>query len=99
MFYLNVYDQGSITHVDVAGRIDALNAREFGQELLSLISAGQINLTLRLSALEYMSSAGLREIVRVFKIVENLGGEFRVIQPSSAMMRILQTTGLDTIVM
>lgn len=99
MFHINTSKTEKGLQVDVMGRVDTLNAYSFGQQLAKLISEGNTHLVLRFSGLEYMSSAGLRELVRVFKLAKVQGGDLRVLQPSASLLSVLQITGLDSIVL
>jgi anti-sigma B factor antagonist len=44
-----------------------------------------------------MSSAGLREMVRVLKRVKRTGGDLRIANPSDRVKEVLELAGLDTI--
>ena len=51
---------------------------------------------LDLGGVEYMSSAGLREMVRVLKRVKRSGGDLRIANPSDRVKEVLELAGLDT---
>lgn len=53
--------------VEVKGRMDAVTAPEFEQNLSETISKGEKKIIINLSGLEYISSAGLRSILVVAK--------------------------------
>lgn len=89
--------QDSITLVEVSGRIDSMNANELGAALSDTIDNGHIRLVLDLGSVEYMSSAGLREIVSALKKVKRETGDMRLAQPSPRVREVLEMAGLDTI--
>ena len=74
--------------VQLHGRIDSTNAAKMEQELLSQI-AGQSEVVLDAQNLEYISSAGLRVILRIRKDIPTL----RIINVSSDVYEILDMTG------
>lgn len=82
---------------EVAGRVDSYNANELGAALDAAADDGQVNLVLDLSHVDYMSSAGLREMVRVLKRVKRSGGDLRVAAPSDRVREVLELAGLDSI--
>ena len=72
----------------LAGRIDANNAQEWEGKLLPEAGQGN-NLILDAEGLEYISSAGLRVLLKLHKIAENI----RVINASQDVFNILEVTG------
>ena len=88
-----------ITLTEVMGRIDSMSANDFGAALIEQIDAGNIRLVLDLSGVDYMSSAGLREIVGALKKVKKVAGsgDLRLAQPSERVREVLEMSGLDTI--
>jgi anti-sigma B factor antagonist len=87
---------GNATLLAIGGRIDSTNANQFGEALMQEINAGHLNLVLDLAAVDYMSSAGLREIVNAAKKVRGRG-DLRLAQPSDRVREVLEMAGLDTI--
>ncbi|MBL8118628.1 MAG: STAS domain-containing protein [Anaerolineae bacterium] len=82
--------------VEVSGRIDSTNANELGEGLNSVINEGRLQLVLDLANVDYMSSAGLRELVSALKKVRGKG-DLRLAQPSERVREVLEMAGLDTI--
>lgn len=87
----------TVTLLNVAGRIDSSNANELGDVLNAQIDSGAFRFVLDLSALDYMSSAGLRELVSALKRVRREQGDIRLAGPSSRVYEVLEMAGLDTI--
>lgn len=94
---INVSMRENITLVEVSGRIDSMNANQLGEALSGEINSGHNHMVLDLSKVEYMSSAGLREIVSALKKVRNNTGDVRLAQPSARVREVLEMAGLDTI--
>lgn len=94
---VNVTEENHIILIEVSGRIDSTNANEFGARLSKPIDDGHTLLVLDLAAVDYMSSAGLREIVSAIKRVRQDNGDVRLAQPSERVMEVLEISGLDSI--
>lgn len=82
--------------VEVLGRIDSDAAPELGTALDKVLNDGFTKLVLDLGGVEYISSAGLREIVRSFKVAQTEGGDLRIANPSNPALTVLELAGLDT---
>lgn len=96
MMNINVSAHNNVTLVEVSGRIDSMNANQLGEALSTEIDNGHIHMVLDLANVEYMSSAGLREIVSALKKVRGKG-DVRIAQPSHRVREVLEMAGLDTI--
>ncbi|GAB4570441.1 MAG: STAS domain-containing protein [Anaerolineae bacterium] len=86
-----------VTLFEVAGRIDSTNANELGEALNAAIDAGRSQLVIDLKNVEYMSSAGLRELVNALKKVKRGTGDLRLASVAPRVMEVLELSGLDTI--
>lgn len=78
--------------VKVQGSIDSSNAPQFEEELLSAVSGG--SLTIDAEDLAYISSAGLRVLLKAKKA---MGAELAMINVSSEVFEILDMTGFTQI--
>lgn len=92
-----VSTDNGVTLVEVSGRIDSMNANQLGTTLIDEIDGGHIQLVLDLGKVDFMSSAGLRELVTALKKVKKASGDMRLAQPSSRVREVLEMAGLDTI--
>ncbi len=70
--------------VEVSGRLDTLTAPEFESKVEPEL-AGVKDLVIDLKDLEYISSAGLRVLMGLVKIMKDQG-EMKVINPSEVVM-------------
>ncbi len=93
---IKVSERDHVTLVEASGRIDSMNAHELGEALIREIEGGHVHLVLDLASVDYMSSAGLREIVSALKKVRS-SGDLRLAQPSPRVQEVLEMAGLDTI--
>ncbi|MBN1202352.1 MAG: STAS domain-containing protein [Anaerolineae bacterium] len=94
---INSSEMKRVQLFEVIGRVDSTNANELGTALDKSVDSGRNNLVLDLNGVEYMSSAGLREMVRVLKRVKRVGGDLRIANPSERVKEVFELAGLDTI--
>lgn len=97
MIDVNISGQDHVTLIEVSGRVDSMTAGQLGESLGHAIDGGNVNLVLDLSNVDYMSSAGLREIVTALKKVKRARGNMVLAQPSDRVREVLEMAGLDTI--
>ena len=75
----------------VSGRLDTQTAPELEKELDSILS-GLKELTFDMTNLEYVSSAGLRVILKAQKIM-NAQGSMKLIGVNDSIMEVFDITG------
>jgi anti-sigma B factor antagonist len=97
MIDINVSGLQQVTLVEVSGRVDSMNANELGVALANEIDGGRTLIVLDLAGVDYMSSAGLRELVNSLKRAKKATGDLRLAQPSERVREVLEMAGLDTI--
>jgi len=90
-------EQGAVSVVAVAGRVDSATAPELENALKRLVEAEKTQIVLDLLGVEYMSSAGLRAMVSTLKAVKRVNGDLRVANPSSRVDEVLRLAGLSSI--
>lgn len=78
----------------VEGRLDAYWADHLGAAIEDGLRAGGHRLRVDLAGVAYMSSAGIRILLRFRKQVQGLGGSFVVVNPSEAVRSVLEMVGL-----
>lgn len=94
---INVSEMRRVRLFEIVGRVDSSNANELGSVLDRAADDGNNNLVLDLSGVDYMSSAGLREMVRILKRVKRSGGDLRIANPPERVREVLELAGLDSI--
>jgi anti-sigma B factor antagonist len=97
MIDINVSSMKHVTLVEVSGRVDSTSANQLGEVLTCEIDSGRTLLVLDLGRVDFMSSAGLRELVLALKKVRRGTGDLRLAQPSHRVQEVLEMAGLDTI--
>ena len=79
----------------IKGRVNSTNAEELQYVLENAIKDGQNNIILNMLRVEYLSSAGIRVILKTFKDVKSAGGKFGIEMPSENARNVLGMTALD----
>lgn len=97
MFTINVSAMKGVQLVETVGRLDGESAQQFAEVLDRLVDTGRTKIALDLSSLEYISSPGLREIVRVYKRAHQGDGDIRIINPNDRVRAVFELAGLDTL--
>jgi anti-sigma B factor antagonist len=94
---ITISEMHRATLIEVSGRVDSTNANQLGVSLNAQIEAGRHHLVVDLSRVDYISSAGLRELVSALKRVKHLSGDLRLATPSDRVREVLVLAGLDAI--
>ena len=85
-------NDGDVT-LALSGRLDSVTQSELKQELEKIFETKITSLTLELSELEYLSSAGLRVFLFARKKVSEMGGKMKLVGANESINEILQITG------
>ncbi len=81
--------------VSLTGRLDTTTAPELEKELKASLD-GVTTLVIDMTALEYISSAGLRVLLSAQKTM-NKQGEMKVVHVGDTIMEIFEVTGFSDI--
>jgi anti-anti-sigma factor len=80
-----------------AGRLDTASAPSVERALLAIMAPGA-RVVLDLSAITYISSAGLRVLLKAAKEARAAGGAFALAAPQPAVREVLDVSGFDRII-
>lgn len=80
--------------LDLSGRLDAHWAETLDVELAGHIRGGARHLRLRMTHILFLSSAGIRILVKYFKEMARLNGTLQIREPSDAVRSVLELSGL-----
>src|SRR5262249_23104993 len=83
-------------HIEVhaCGRLDEHWASHLSDGLNQVIRDGSHRIRLNMSAVSYLSSAGIRVLVTFYKQLGEIGGSFAIINPSDSVRKVLDLTKL-----
>ncbi len=79
----------------VRGRIDTVTASQAEKEAMSILTTHS-RMALEMSELEYLSSAGLRVLLRLAKQAEKEGRDFALAGAAGIVREVLEESGLGT---
>ena len=80
--------------LQLKGRLDANWADHVGSAIETAIRAGQHQIDLDLAQVDYISSAGIRVLVKYFKQLKAARGTLRVVRTTEAVLSVLQLSGI-----
>ena len=83
-----------ISVMNVRGRIDSETAPELDAALTKLLQGNRNKIVLNLQNVDYMSSAGLRAIVKAYQAAQKSGGDVHLAAVSQPIEVILRTVGM-----
>ncbi len=88
---------GAITIVAVKGRIDASNASTFDSICEQLIVNNELNVLVDCKLLDYISSAGLRVLLKMAKQLKKLSGKLTLAHLNPYVQQIFEIAGFLTL--
>lgn len=94
---VKVREKGEAAFVDLIGSFDASSAHEVEAELLRILHKGVHDISLRMNEVEYMSSAGIRVVVKIRKQISAAGGSFKITAASDFVRNILEQVGMGIV--
>ncbi len=80
------------------GRLDASWAGHVAAALAAAVRDGEHHLRVEMSAVGYVSSAGLRTLLTAHRQAKAIGGSFGVLAPSPAVRDVLGLAGLEQLI-
>lgn len=80
--------------ISLTGRLDTMTSPQLEEEINRSDLDGIETVILNLRELEYISSAGLRVVIMLYKNLEKLGGKLRLVNVNDMVMEIFSMTGM-----
>jgi len=93
-FSIDVRQTEDVSVVEVRGRLTSFESRAFQQMIQTLLKQGHNNIVLNLTALEYLDSSGVGELVRNYLSVVKKGGAMKVVGLAPKIEEVLKITQL-----
>lgn len=85
--------RGKYMIVTASGRLDASWAEYFADAFLNYIRNGDHHLVVDAAAMDFLSSAGIRSLIRVNKELNMVKGSFTIVNASPFVLKTLEATG------
>ena len=92
--FIETNNTQSVSIMEVKGRVDSSTAPELDSALTNLLNNNKNKIVLNLRAVDYLSSAGLRALVKALKDAQKSGGDLRLASVSEPIEVILRTVGM-----
>src|SRR5262245_37650422 len=86
-----------ILELFITGRLDSYWADPLARRLEEVIREGAHHLRLNLAEVEYISSAGIRVLVKFHRQLRGIQGSFAISIPSEPVKTVLELAGLATL--
>lgn len=87
---------GGPTCVRVSGSLDVASKGQLEQALESLVEAGENQIRLDLSKVDYLGSVALAVVINASKTLRRRGGELRLVASSAQTRRHLKLLNLES---
>jgi anti-sigma B factor antagonist len=89
-------NQSGIRTFKLQGRLDSNTSQSFEKRILDAISDGSKNLIIDFKELEYISSAGLRVILKATKTLKRQDGKIMLCSMQDYVKEVFEIAGFDS---
>ncbi len=89
--------EGNAVILQLKGRLDTITSSQLEEELEDVFSEEIVELTFDFSALDYISSSGLRVLLSAQKKINNMGAKMKIIGANEVVKEIFDATGFTKI--
>jgi anti-anti-sigma factor len=83
--------------VELIGRLDSVAVGEVGDRLTAMAAGDMPRVVLNLAKMDYVSSSGLRVILRLSRLLTANGGELKLSSAQEMVGRVLETASFDSL--
>jgi anti-sigma B factor antagonist len=90
--------RGDILVLDMAGRLDTSTSGSAHDAIVDFANAKPKRVVLNLDKLDYVSSAGLRVILTLAKLLQSSNGEMKICRAKGSVNEVLQTSGFNSLI-
>jgi len=90
--------QGSITKINLSGRMDIEGLGQIEIKFASMCAAPRMAIIVDMSGVPYMSSIGIRALLINAKAVRQRGGKFVLLNPDTKVKKILVSSSIDQLI-
>ena len=89
--------EGDVTIVNLIGRIDSSVAGQFESSVMGFLDQGVNRMVLTFTALDYISSAGLRVLLMAAKRLKTSQGTFILCELKDSIQEVLDVSGFAAV--
>jgi len=89
---------GAVAIVKLPAEVDLASAPAVRDELLSSVNRGGVHLIIDATETTFLDSSGINALLRARERTERLGGSLHLVTTSRAVLRVLEITQLDRVI-
>jgi|SRR6056297_2331097 len=89
--------EGNVITLELKGRLDTITSSQLEEELGNVFNDEDIDLTFDFSALDYISSSGLRVLLSAQKKINGMGTKMKIVGANEVVKEIFDATGFTKI--
>ncbi|MDP1835895.1 MAG: STAS domain-containing protein [Chlamydiales bacterium] len=89
--------KGHVLLLRIVGRLDALSSEATEKRIVALITTEESNVLLDFTEVDYLSSAGMRMLLGIFKHIRASAGKLAVCSVDDGVMDVLKMSGFDEV--
>ncbi len=93
---IQTHTSGAATVVALTGKLDTVTAPVFEKQIREVIASGAVRLVLDLSGIEYISSAGLRGLLVMSKLLKEKQGKSCLVGVKGNVRSVFEMSGFLT---
>ena len=90
--------EDKLTRISLDGRLDMEGTREIDQQFAFATSTQPLRLAIDLTSVSFVASIGLRTLLTAARAQAGRGGKMVLVAPSEMVRKVLETSGVDSII-
>ncbi|MDO9104176.1 MAG: STAS domain-containing protein [Methylovulum sp.] len=83
--------------ITISGRLDTVTAPEYEKKILELIEGGNNRFVVDFEQLDFISSAGLRVLLLMAKLLKEKNGQVRLVNVKGNVYSVFEMSGFTTL--
>jgi len=95
MIQIETRQVNNVLLIEMSGRLDSPSASEAEDRLLNIVEGKDEHVLLKLEKLEYVTSVGLRVLVRLAKLLQESGGKLMICDARGLVKEAFEIFGLN----
>lgn len=95
---VNISKKGNVTIITPEGRIDTTTSKAFSEELNKAKADGIKDVVMSFEKVDYISSAGLRNIIMFAKYLKSESGKFALCNLNKSITDVFTVSGFDKVI-
>jgi anti-anti-sigma factor len=89
---------GDVLVLDMIGRLDTSTSGTAHDAVVNVANTGPKKVILNLDKVDYVTSAGLRVILTLAKLLQSSSGELKICRASAPVKEVLETSGFNSLI-